>query len=287
MIATPVTDSFLYRFEQVLHNMKPEVLLSASQDEGWEKEAGMYIIKPSRFETKQERLSWFLDWNMKRSDTFIEDVLQVIKEAESIIPPNDIERWVHIFRVKCEDAATLLDHISMIREYDFNEAGVASNAYWTMFGEMELKGEISKASDFVSLIFIITGRCERSWFRLRSFFENCKKMANLPELSEQLPSEIDYFAEYRETLIPNYISPTQEIELKNLLKAYHAPKKIDWLQSLDSLVTTVFELIKRKAVVVPQGVTTNQYIVYNFTHKGKPIHSGSLANAISNPANRT
>ena len=98
-------------------------------------------------------------------------------------------------------------------------------------------------------------------------------------------SVIDYFSVYKETLIPKYISPVQEAELKNLLKVYHSPLRINWLGSMDSLVSTVHELRNKGAITIPEGASVTQYILYNFNHKGKQINERTLANAVSKPEN--
>ena len=181
MIATPITDEFLRDFEHVLHNMKPEVLLNASNGLTGSWREGRFFIDQEDFKTKKERLEEFIEHNKKLSDTFIEMVFKVIKEAESLIPPDNIERWMHIFRVKCEGAALLLGEIESQKDHDPEK-----DAYWRVFEKMEADGEIEKAFDFVSPVRKIVAQCSLGWYQLRRFFDNLKKMAELPDSTKKV-----------------------------------------------------------------------------------------------------
>jgi len=82
-------------------------------------------------------------------------------------------------------------------------------------------------------------------------------------------------------LVPDYINQLQSKNLLGFLTTKITPDRINWLRDKDALVKTVRVWIKRGIFILPEGETESNFIIRNFTVKGKMIKIGPLRNSLS------
>ena len=198
MIYTPITDSFIADMELTLIRILPHLLANLKQDKIPEARALTEEDKESWFfKSKQEKIIESLKGTYNLSKTFHEKIDEVKNEVEHIVNPDDILKWVHIFRVKFSVVSTRLAYVE-----EFKQEG----GYWKLAQEMVDAGEIEKSavSDIGMWAHMVVDDCQFAMHILTNFFNALKRMAELPSTSEEAnPYSLSKFlTEEGQKLIP-------------------------------------------------------------------------------------